>query len=575
MKFKRTDKNTLFFIITLILITVTMFVAVSQKEGFHEDEIYSFGSSNNKYGDIFYASGDRDATNRTVDKLIIGDDFKSTFENYIYYKKNPELFKEVENKEIESETPVWKTPSDAKDYLTVTEDEIFNYISPYYNQTRDVHPPLFYFLVHLVSSFALGSFSKYIIFSINLVFMLLTCLVLRKILKLYNRDYLIVPVTILYGLSMGAISMVIFFRMYAMLTFFCMAYFYLTLKIEKSNFKADKGTAFLLCVTTVLGFLTQYYFCLFAVPVFLAMMIRMISLKKYKEIFHYAKYHVISAIIGILLFPSSINHIFFSSRGLNSLTNISYFSQLNDFMERILYAFSFPRALGIIVFFVALSYIFIKFVKRTDNPEERTTQLFNIMLIVVPIVVFILLVVKLSPSFNEKKYMVRYITPVLPLIAISFTVMIDNIIRDLIGATPKNKSIIIYGVVLLLTVTGFFTSSPSYLYKGYNKYLDIANEYKDLNYVYVYDNYYTHLNSLPEMTIYNKTLIINMNDEKQMETLKNDEELKNCDKFVLSLKDWLDEDSLEKVLKTTGFNNATVLLDEEDDTASKLYLISK
>jgi len=360
-----------------------------------------------------------------------------------------------------------------------------------------------------------------------------------------------------------------------MLTFFCMAYFYLTLKIEKSNFKADKGTAFLLCVTTVLGFLTQYYFCLFAVPVFLAMMIRMISLKKYKEIFHYAKYHVISAIIGILLFPSSINHIFFSSRGLNSLTNISYFSQLNDFMERILYAFSFPRALGIIVFFVALSYIFIKFVKRTDNPEERTTQLFNIMLIVVPIVVFILLVVKLSPSFNEKKYMVRYITPVLPLIAISFTVMIDNIIRDLIGATPKNKSIIIYGVVLLLTVTGFFTSSPSYLYKGYNKYLDIANEYKDLNYVYVYDNYYTHLNSLPEMTIYNKTLIINMNDEKQMETLKNDEELKNCDKFVLSLKDWLDEDSLEKVLKTTGFNNATVLLDEEDDTASKLYLISK
>jgi len=184
LKFKRTDKNTLFFIITLILITVTMFVAVSQKEGFHEDEIYSFGSSNNKYGDIFYASGDRDATNRTVDKLIIGDDFKSTFENYIYYKKNPELFKEVENKEIESETPVWKTPSDAKDYLTVTEDEIFNYISPYYNQTRDVHPPLFYFLVHLVSSFALGSFSKYIIFSINLVFMLLTCLILRKIIKL-------------------------------------------------------------------------------------------------------------------------------------------------------------------------------------------------------------------------------------------------------------------------------------------------------------------------------------------------------------------------------------------------------
>ena len=301
----------------------------------------------------------------------------------------------------------------------------------------------------------------------------------------------------------------------------------------------------------------------------------MISLKKYQDIFRYVKYHIISAIIGILLFPSSINHIFFSSRGLNSLTNISYFSQLNDFMERILYAFSFPRALGIVVFFATLAYIFVKFVKRTENPDVRIKQLFNIMLFLVPIVFFIVLVVKLSPSFNEKKYMVRYITPVLPLIAISFTVMIDNVIRDLIGATPKNKSIIIYTMALLLTLSGFLTSSPSYLYKGYSKYLDVAEKYKNLNYVYVYDNYYTHLNSLPEMEIYDKTLIINMNDEKQMKALKENEELKECDSFILSLKDWLDEDSLEKVLETTGFKNAQIVLDEEDDTASTLYLISK
>ncbi len=575
MNLKNTNKNTIFFIATLILIVVTMFVFVGQKEGFHEDEIYSFGSSNNKYGDIFYASGDRDATNRTVAKLIIGDDFKSTLNNYIYYKKNPHLFEQAQNEELDSEIPVWKTPKEAKEYLTVSNDEIFNYISPYYNQTRDVHPPLFYFLVHLISSFALGTFSKYIIFSLNLVFMIGTCLLLRKILKIYNRDYLIVPVTILYGLSMGAISMVIFFRMYAMLTFMCTAYFYLTLKIVNNNFSATKKTAIFLSLITVAGFLTQYYFCMFILPVFAVMVIRMINLKKYKEFVRYTKYHIISGVIGILIFPSSINHIFFSSRGISNLSNISYFSQLNDFMERILYAFSFPRALGIVVFFAALAYIFVKFVRRTEDPDIRSKQLFNIMLIVVPIVFFIMFVVKLSPSFNEKKYMVRYITPVLPLIAISFVVMTDNIARDLIGMSKKNKSIFIYSLTLLITITGFFTSSPSYLYKGYDKYLDIAEKYKDLNYVYVYDNYYTHLNSLPEMEIYNKTLIININDEKQMKSLKDNEELKECDSFILSLKDWLDDESLEKVLDTTGFKNAQILLDEEDDTASTLYLISK
>ena len=53
---------------------------------------------------------------------------------------------------------------------------------------RDVHPPLFYILVHFVSSIYLGHFSKYIIFSINLIFFILTCIFICKIFKLYNKE---------------------------------------------------------------------------------------------------------------------------------------------------------------------------------------------------------------------------------------------------------------------------------------------------------------------------------------------------------------------------------------------------
>ena len=212
--------NILFYIVSLLLIVATMFIFIGQKEGFHEDEIYSYGSSNSKYSDIFYASGDRDATNRVVNEYIIEDTFDETYENYKYYKKHPDEFKAIEEEKIKSELPVWKTRDEAKDYLIVSEDEISNYISPYYHQTRDVHPPLFYFLVHFTSSLFAGTFTKYSIFLINIVFLIATCLMLRKIHLLYNREKLIIPVTLLYGLSMGAISMTIFLRMYAMLTFF-------------------------------------------------------------------------------------------------------------------------------------------------------------------------------------------------------------------------------------------------------------------------------------------------------------------------------------------------------------------
>lgn len=562
------------FIVSLLLIVVTMFSYIAQKEGFHEDEIYSYGSSNYKYNDTFYASADRDATNRVVAEYIIADDFKTTFKNFMYYRSHPQEFDALEQEKIQSEVPIWKTPQEAKDYLVVTEDEKTNYISPYYNQTRDVHPPLFYFLVHFVCSLFVGTFSKYTIFAINLVFILATCLVLRKILKLYNREHLVVPTTLLYGLSMGAISMVMFFRMYSMLTFFVMLYFYNTLKITKNDFKITKGTATCLITATVLGFLTQYYFCIFIIPVYLMVAVRMLKLKNVKSAVKYTVYHIVSALAGLLLFPSAWNHIFNSSRGIGSTRGLSFFSQLEVMIERITYAFSIHRFIGVAIFLIIISYIFVRCIEKNDAPHIKSAKLFNLFLFVAPIVIYIAGVSKLSPNLDAKT-MVRYITPVLPLMAICFIVLIEKLLSA-INTTQRVQKIFIYALVFVVTITGFLTSSPSYLYRGYNNYLKVAEDNKELNYVYVYDNYFTHLNSVPEMMIYNKTLIINLYDEKQKNTLATDEEIKNSDEFVLSIKKWMNtEEALEEVLELTGYTKAQVLLDQEDDTQSILYLISK
>ena len=96
-------------------------------------------------------------------------------------------FNEELNKKIAEEKPIWKTKEQAKEYMTVSSDEIFNYWSVYYNQSRDVHPPLFYMLVHLVSSICLNTFTKYIIFAINLIFYIASCFVLRKILNYLTK----------------------------------------------------------------------------------------------------------------------------------------------------------------------------------------------------------------------------------------------------------------------------------------------------------------------------------------------------------------------------------------------------
>lgn len=582
MKFKTNSSgklNIVLFIISLVLVTAVMFVYIGQKDGFHEDEIFSYGASNDRYNSTFYSSGDRDATNRVVYDHIIADDFEKTKSNASHFYKNPEEFTNIKNQNLDSEVPVWKTREQAKDYLSTTDNEKFNMISPYYHQWRDVHPPLFYYLVHIVSSIFGGAFSKYLIFGINLVFFLLTCIIIRKILMLFNREHLACPTVILYGLSMGAISTVIFLRMYTMLTFFTLAYFYITLKITRSDFAISFKTALTLTLTILAGFLTHYSFCLFAVVAFAIVFLYMLRMKKIKSAVMYALSHIISAVVGVILFFPAIYHIFYSSRSIGSVNNTPFFDYLNEIINRLLYSFTLNRYIGVAIFLIVLSFIFVKLISKTESPEGKREYLFNISLFVVPSALFLVFMAMLIPNLNTGT-MVRYVTPILPIVSISFTVFAEMAVKLLGLADNKKKTIAIYSLVVLITVSGFIFNTPSYLYHGYDKYTQIAKEHKEENFVYVYDNYFTHQSSLPEMAIYKQTLIINYNDEKQMNTLANDETLKNDDSYILSIKKWMineenPDEILNTILESTGYENAKLLHDGNDDTQSVIYLITK
>ena len=83
------------------------------------------------------------------------------------------------------------------------------------------------------------------------------------------------------------------------------------------------------------------------------------------------------------------------------------------------------------------------------------------------------------------------------------------------------------------------------------------------------------MTSLPEFMTYDKSLIINMNYDK-LDFLKTDEEIQSENQFILTIKKWMNvEDTLNQILEYTGFRNYEVLLDQEDDTGSIIYLITR
>lgn len=561
----------IFTIFVLIITTIFMFYWISQKEGFHEDEIFSYGSSNYKWDNVFQAAGKSDFINRAIEKYIIADSFGETLNNIKYYLSNQEEFGALSGEIQKNDKPVWKTSEEAKDYVTVEEGDVFNYFSVYYNQSRDVHPPLFYMLVHLFSSFAYVIFSKYIIFAINLIFFLLTCYIIRKIFMLFNKKWLGLIAILFYGLSMGAASTVVFLRMYMMLTFFSLAYLYINLKILNNNLEITKKDKWQLFGVVLLGFLTQYYFCIFAVLIFALMIIRFIQKKQFKMLRRYIIIHVVTAVVGVILFPASIYHIFFSYRGAGGAENgRSILESLQFYIKELGNAFSVNNILIYIIMLVALIGIIARLVIKVKNiKNEKMQRLYQYILLILPTLLYFIIVAKIAPNV-EAKYAIRYIMPILPEFVIIFVIGMSRIF--------KNKKIaygITIGTVVIVTINGMITNEPKYLYRGYNSYLKIANEYKDLDFVYAVDNGFTQLTSIPEFMIYNKSLIINMNYDK-LDFLKTDEELQSQEQFILCIKKWLNvEDTLNKILAYSGFSNYELLLNQEDDTQSMIYLISK
>lgn len=508
-------------IIIIVIMCGIMFYFQTKKIGFHEDEMYTIASSVNPDNGLMVA-----------------------------YDEN--------------NIPKWITNDYAKNYITLSTDNYLNLKSVFVNQAYDNHPPFFYSLVHFSSILFSGEFTKYTVFVVNIVAFILSCFVIEKILKLLDKDNLVFGTLIFYGLSMGTISMVIFQRMYMLLTFFILFYFYYSLKIYKSDFNLSKKNLVSLGAITIFGFLTQYFFAFYAVLIFIFMFIKMIRQKKDKKlILKYTISHIIYGVLGILLFVPCINHLIFSDRGLSNLGNSDYFIHFFDYLKHLAFSFSINNT-NVLLIFCCLVLFFIGLMFLFKKSEEK----FVILLTIVPSIVYFFIAVKLT-SFQE----LRYIMPVIPFVSMTLFFIFDFVF------TFKYKNTLMILIAVVLSINGFIFSEPKFLFKTYDKSLEIAEQNRDKCFVYVYDNIFNHMQSLPEFMIYNKSLIVNVTRD-ELKYVFNNNELVEENSYILCIKSYMDNNSIiDEIKNNSDFKNVTELLmvdgSSSEMISNNLYLVSK
>ena len=239
----------------------------------------------------------------------------------------------------------WMDVSDIRNEFMVLPGEGYNYGMVKLMQTYDVHPPMYYYVLHTVCSLTPGTFSKWQGLSINIFFHILTIvflfLICRKLYKPDNEEnelsFIPIIITVaLYGFSPAIISGVMFIRMYSMLTFLCLLTIYVHLNMlarieewgnsdssDKKNIKTQVGYAIGLLALSFVGIMTHYYYVVFLFFTAAYTAIKLFVLPLYKgdkkpdvrNALGYGATIVLALVLSVIYYPAMLSHIFRGYRG--------------------------------------------------------------------------------------------------------------------------------------------------------------------------------------------------------------------------------------------------------------------
>ena len=150
------------------------------------------------------------------------------------------------------------------EYMAVQKDGRFQYANVWKNQSEDVHPPLYYTILHTICSFFPMSISRWYAGSINIVFLLMTLIVSTNLIFHLTRDRKIsIIFSLFFATSLFMLNTATFLRMYSMAIFWCTLYTFLLIKNVNEGF--NKKFLIYIYISSVLGALTHYYVIVYLV----------------------------------------------------------------------------------------------------------------------------------------------------------------------------------------------------------------------------------------------------------------------------------------------------------------------
>lgn len=417
---KQNNIKEIILVVSIIMIQIIIFVIAGVNKSYiHMDEAYSLGLAS--YNKI---------------EIQDNDDFYNAWHNKDYYE----------------------------DYLTVNEDEKFEFSQVYENQKNDVHPPLYYLLLRIAMGFSIGTYSKWPGIIVNIIIYvgitIFMYLIIKKILDGKNRyKEKSAILALASSLTLAGLTNAIYIRMYTLSTLNITITTYLHLKLLD---KKEKNNMLLIAIaiSALVGSLTHYYYLFYLACMFIMFVIKYIKEKEFKMLAKYVLAISIAGIMSLIIFPYSINHMFFGYRGQGTIENLTNISKFFGSIARYLLitnVYGFNNLLFILI----ITSIGIIIYKKIKNKEVFSIKNSSIKYIALPTLIYFILVAISSPFIE-----LRYIMPICGMMFVIVIYYIASILNNMVK--EKTLNIIMVIIFLLMAIMPFVSNKIIELSVGKN-----------------------------------------------------------------------------------------------------------
>jgi len=464
-------------------------------------------------------------------------------------------------------TGEWMDGSVFTGYLTVG-SHAHEYLNVYENQIADVHPPLYYLFMHAICSVT-KVFSKWNGIALNmacfaaaqLALFALSCRVLRGKKRGWETvsPAALGPVAA-YGFGASAASTVIFIRMYAMMTMWAVLLALVLVLLWQEGHRG--ALLFALKAVLIFGFLTQYYFVIFACMLCAAYFLACLFEKRWKQAGGFVLSCLLALALAVGLFPWCLEHIFGGYRGKGAMEQAAAITlgDLTRWANLLVSAMNREQFAGLFALLLAAGALLLSTGLLRKGETDRFAARVSIAGLVA-CMAYLTVIAVVSPYKVD-----RYIFCIYPLVVGALFAVLVCGLRS-VGIRQGLALALTACVLLGADVHTLRSGQVNYLFRGRSEYARISREHGSLPCVLLGSNDIEE--NLLELGAYERVYILGIDAAEQVApALESHGGYDPAQGFVLYQR-YGDEAAVEQVVRLTGAQQAHKLYSHQFE----VYLI--